>query len=67
MQAVSLKLVVGADEDRLTTASEVSSTKPQIFSTTQRAAELFEVLFPFWNLASWLLGSQRKYHQIIRS
>lgn len=47
MQGVHLKLVVSADKDHLTAGHEVRSTKPQIFSTSQRAAELFEVLFPF--------------------
>lgn len=34
MQGVSLKLVADADKDHLATVYEVSSTKPQIFSTT---------------------------------
>lgn len=47
MQGVSLKLDVSADKDHLTAVHEVRSTEPHIFSTTQRAAELSEVLFPF--------------------
>lgn len=65
-QVVSLKLVVSADEDLLTTMHGIGSTKPQ-HSTTQRPPELFEVSFPLWNHASWLLGSQLKYQLIISS
>lgn len=47
MQGVSLKLVISADEDHITSVHEVRSTKSQVFSTTQQATESSEALFPF--------------------
>lgn len=67
MQGVSLKLVISADKDHITSVHEVRSTKSQVFSITQQAAESSGALFPFESLASLLFGSQVEYQLNISS